>query len=176
MLERFPILAIRSGENLKRRDLQQMSGRYHFKKFLLTSSNSVNIRYHQGHVNHCKPKGFERFSQMDKVGFGEGAPEQKINFCLKWSKRVQMVPNGQQHLGWPLWYLLDPLERWQACHVWPVLVQNGPFLGHPQSCTVDPRVKKKAHHHVSYVWAACGTPIIPFWNINMAAIHEKCQK
>ena len=26
--------------------------------------------------------------QMDKVGFGGGAPEQKINFCLKWSKGV----------------------------------------------------------------------------------------
>ena len=28
-------------------------------------------------------------SQMDKVGFGGGAPEQRINFCLKWSKIVQ---------------------------------------------------------------------------------------
>ena len=110
MLERFPILAIRSGENLKRRDLQQMSGRYYFKKFLLTSSNSVNIRYHQGHVNHCKPKGFERFSQMDKVGFGGGAPEQRINFCLKWSKIVQRWAQkgrkwSKKHLGWPFWSL-----------------------------------------------------------------------
>ena len=32
--------------------------------------------------------------QMDKVGFGGGTPEQKINFCLKWSKRVQMGPKG----------------------------------------------------------------------------------
>ena len=35
-------------------------------------------------------------SQMDKVGFGGGASEQKINFCLKWSKRVQMGPKGSQ--------------------------------------------------------------------------------
>jgi hypothetical protein len=34
--------------------------------------------------------------QMDKVGFGGGASEQKINFCLKWSKRVQMGPKGSQ--------------------------------------------------------------------------------
>ena len=27
--------------------------------------------------------------QMDKVGFGGGASKQKINFCLKWSKRVK---------------------------------------------------------------------------------------
>ena len=33
-------------------------------------------------------------SQMDKVGFGGGASEQKIIFCLKWSKRVQMGPKG----------------------------------------------------------------------------------
>ena len=38
-----------------------------------------------------------------------------------------------------------------------------------------PQSEKKAHHHVSYVWPACGTPNIPFWNINIAAIHEKCQ-
>ena len=31
---------------------------------------------------------------------------------------------------------LTTLERWQACHVWP-------FLGHPQSWTVDPSVKKR---------------------------------
>ena len=35
-------------------------------------------------------------SQMDKVGFGGGASEQKINFCLKWSKRVQRGPKGSQ--------------------------------------------------------------------------------
>ena len=31
---------------------------------------------------------------MDRVGLGGGATEQKINFCLKWSKRVQMGPKG----------------------------------------------------------------------------------
>ena len=34
--------------------------------------------------------------QMDKVGFGGGASKQKINFCLKWSKGVQMGPKGPQ--------------------------------------------------------------------------------
>ena len=28
--------------------------------------------------------------KMDKVGFGGGASEQKINFFLKWSKRVNI--------------------------------------------------------------------------------------
>ena len=31
--------------------------------------------------------------QMDKVGFGRGASEQKINFYLKWSKRSTIVKN-----------------------------------------------------------------------------------
>ena len=55
---------------------------------------------------------------------------------LKWSKTFRLtilVPFG------PFW---TTLECWQTCHVWPFLVQNGPFLGHPQSWTVDPRVKK----------------------------------
>ena len=34
--------------------------------------------------------------QIDKVGFGGGASEQKINFCLKWSKRVQRGSKGSQ--------------------------------------------------------------------------------
>ena len=37
--------------------------------------------------------------QKDKVGLGGGALEQKINFCLKWSKWAQK--NGQNG---PLWY------------------------------------------------------------------------
>ena len=48
----------------------------------------------------------------------------------KWSKRLRLtilVPFG------PFW---TTLERWQACHVWP-------FLGHSQSWTVNPRVKKR---------------------------------
>ena len=55
----------------------------------------------------------------------------------KWSKTFRLtilVPFG------PFW---TTLECWQACHVWPFLVQNGPFLGHPTSWTVDPRVKKR---------------------------------
>ena len=34
--------------------------------------------------------------QVDKVGFGGGASEQKIIFCWKWSKGVQMGPKGSQ--------------------------------------------------------------------------------
>ena len=34
--------------------------------------------------------------QKDKVGFGGGAFEQKIIFCLKWSKKVQTGQKGSQ--------------------------------------------------------------------------------
>ena len=54
-----------------------------------------------------------------------------------WSKTFQLTILVS--LG-PVWVTL---ERWQACQVWPFLVQNRPFLGHPQSCTVDPKVKKR---------------------------------
>ena len=42
--------------------------------------------------------------------------------------------------------------------------------------TGGPESKKKVHHQVSYMWPACRTPKPPVWNINMAAIDEKCQK
>ena len=65
------------------------------------------------------------------------------------------VPNGQKRLGWPFWSLLDPF---------------GPLW------SVDKAAMFGPHHHVSYVWAACGTPFHTVWNINIAAIQEKCQK
>ena len=52
---------------------------------------------------------------------------------------------------------------------WTIFRPSPVMNGRPQS-------EKKAHHHVSYVWPACGTPNMPFWNINMVAINEKCQK
>ena len=84
----------------------------------------------------------------------------------KWSKTLRLailVPFG------PFWITM---EHRQACHVMPFLAQSGPFLGHPQSWTVDSKVKKKVHHQVSYVWPACRTPKHPVWDINMAAIYE----
>ena len=69
----------------------------------------------------------------------------------KWSKT----------LGFTILVLFGPFwttfERLQVCHVWPVLVQNGPFLGHPQSWTVDPKVKKRSSPG-DHVWPACRTP------------------
>ena len=50
------------------------------------------------------------------------------------------IPNGQLQLGWPFW---TTLERWEACHFWPFLVQNGPFFNHPQSWTLDPKLKRR---------------------------------
>merc|ERR1711894_826855 len=72
--------------------------------------------------------------QMDKVGFVGGASEQKINFCLKGSRWAQKCPKWSKTLRLTILVPFGPfwttLERWQACHVWPFLVQNGPFLGH----------------------------------------------
>ena len=39
----------------------------------------------------------------------------------KWSKRRRLTILGPFE---PFW---TTLERWQACHVWPFLVQNGPY-------------------------------------------------
>ena len=52
---------------------------------------------------------------------------------------------------------------------WTIFVPSPVMNGRPQS-------EKTPHHHVSYVRPACGTPNVPFWNINMVAINEKCQK
>ena len=107
----------------------------------------------------------------------------KNHFCLKWSKRVQMDPNGVpndqktqvDHFS-PFW---APLDHFGALTSLPCLAIFGPkwtIFGPSPVMNGQPQSKKKAHHHVSYVWPACGTPNIPFWNINMVAINEKCQK
>ena len=48
---------------------------------------------------------------------------QKIDFCLKWSKKVQMDPKGSQmvknHSGRPFWSLLEYFI--QACHFWSIM-------------------------------------------------------
>ena len=46
-----------------------------------------------------------------------------------------MVPNGQKYVILTVWDHLGPfwttLGHWQACHVWPFFVPNGPFLDAP---------------------------------------------
>ena len=63
-----------------------------------------------------------------KVGFGGGAFDQQIIFCLKWSQRVQTGPKGSQMVKTSRFTISDPfgplwttLECWQAWHVWPFL-------------------------------------------------------
>ena len=75
---------------------------------------------------------------------------QTIHFCLNWSKGSRWTQKGTQMvntLGLTILVPFGPswttLERWQACRVWLFLVQNGPFLGHPQSWTVGPKPKVK---------------------------------
>ena len=59
----------------------------------------------------------------------------KSIFVLKGPKRckwAQMVPNGQKHVILTIWDHLGPFwttsGHWQAYHVRPFLVPNGPFL------------------------------------------------
>ena len=70
---------------------------------------------------------------------------QKIHFCLKWSKGVRSGPkrvsNGQKHLCWPSWSLLDPNGP-----LWNV--DKPAMFGYfwskmDQSWKVDPEVKEK---------------------------------
>ena len=104
--------------------------------------------------------------------------EQKIIFLFEMAQKdpdgPKRVPNDQKH--WSFWSLSFPFGTLTSLPClaifgpkWAIFGQSPVMNGRTQS-------KKKADHHVSYVWAACGTPISPFWNINMAAIHEKCQK
>ena len=114
--------------------------------------------------------------QMNKVGFSWGASEQKNHFLFEMVKKgpdgSKGVQNGQKHLCWcldlfgPFWITL---EHWQACHIWPFLVQNGPFFCHPlQPLTLDPNVKKGSSpgllcmacletpkHAISEIWPFC---------------------
>ena len=62
----------------------------------------------------------------------------KHQLLLRGPKRVQMGPKGCQMvkniLVWPSGLYWTTLECWQTIHIWP-------FLGHPQSWTVDPKIK-----------------------------------
>ena len=84
---------------------------------------------------------------------------------------------------WPFfmefWPIFDLVDHFGALTSLPCLAIFGPkwtIFGPSPVMNGRPQSKKKAHHHVSYVWPVCGTPNIPFWNINMVAINEKCQK
>ena len=74
------------------------------------------------HLHHFGPfKTKINFSpQKHKVLLGQSSLEQKIKFCLKWSKRVQMSPKMSQMvknmLYWPFGTLLD--------HIVPVQNSN----------------------------------------------------
>ena len=45
-----------------------------------------------------------------KVGFGGGAFDQKIIFCLKWSQRAQTGPKGSQMVKTSRFTIPDPYE------------------------------------------------------------------
>ena len=74
-----------------------------------------------------------------------------------------LVPFG------PLWSVDKPA---MFGHFWFKMDHFWAIPSHERS----PQSKKKAYHHVSYVWPACGTPSLAVWNINVVAIYEKCQK
>ena len=90
-------------------------------------------------------------------------------------KRVHMgpkrVPIGQKHFG-PFRTLLDHSGVLTSLPClalfgpkWTIFRPSPVMSGRPQS-------EKKAHHHVSYVWPACGTLKHPVWTKNMVAIYE----
>ena len=65
----------------------------------------------------------------------------------KWSQWVQRGAKWSKTLRFRILVLFEPfwitLERWQACHVCPFLVQNGPFFAiPPQSWALDPNTRK----------------------------------
>ena len=75
---------------------------------------------------------------LPQMGVAEVLRSKKSIFVWngpKWSRWAQKGPKWSKTLRLTI---LDPfgpfwttLERWQACHVWPFLVQNGPFLTPP---------------------------------------------
>ena len=80
------------------------------------------------------------------------------------------VPSGQKHLGWPFWSLLDHFDKLKSL---PCLAIFGPkwtIFGPSPMMSGGHQSKKKAHHYVFYVWPACGTPILPVWNIRAILI------
>ena len=87
---------------------------------------------------------WNHFRQHLIFGFGQEA------LCVFWAKTQvlcemikkgpndpKMAPNGQKHVILIIWDHFGPSSTTfghrQACHVWPFLAQNGPYLGNPQS-------------------------------------------
>ena len=92
---------------------------------------------------------------------------------------LKKVPNCQKHLGWPFWSLSKPFGPLWSVDKPATLVNFRSKMDHFWAIPSHERStqsEKKAHHHISYVYPACRTLKRPFWNINMAAIYEKCQK
>ena len=89
---------------------------------------------------------------------------------LGFHKQATHRRRGDDNFG-PFW---APLDHFGALTSLPCLAIFGPkwtIFGPSPVMNGRPQSKKKAHHHVSYVWPACGTPISTFWYINMVAIY-----
>ena len=83
--------------------------------------------------------------KKDKVGSGEGALEQKFNFCLKWSKRAQMVPKGSQmvkdNFG-RFWTLLNHFGTFTSLSCYAVFGPNWTIFGTSPVMKGGPQSKK----------------------------------
>ena len=85
-----------------------------------------------------------------KYGLAEVLRSKKSIFVWNSQKRSRWVQRGakwSKTLRLTILVLFEPfwitLERWQACHVCPFLVQNGPFFAiPPQSWALDPNTRK----------------------------------
>ena len=110
-------------------------------------SQTVNITYfwpfgtiwtHLHHFGPFKTK-INFLPQKHKGLVGQSSLEQKnqvlSEMVQKGPNEPKNVPNGQKHVILTIWDHLGPFwttsGHWQACHVRPFLVPNGPFLDAP---------------------------------------------
>ena len=106
-----------------------------------------SAQLHHLPCGHLMPPTKGLHCQWDKVNtLSPAFLSSTINFPLK--GKLQCMPridgpSKRFHLVW--------LSRKQACHAWLFLVKKGHFFGRPQPRLVDPKVKKKVHHQVSYM-------------------------
>ena len=123
-------------------------------------------------LDHFKQKWFfaQKHLRLTRLcPFGE-----KIDFLPETVQKCpdgpKRVPNGQKHLGWPFWTLLDTFRPLRNVDIdKPVMFSHFWAIPSHERC-------KKVHHQVSYVWPAWRTPKHPVWNIKMTATDDEKSK
>ena len=108
--------------------------------FHIVCSLIESVQQSQNEIHKEKP-----WYQINQLGRDEslGMTFQVLTVHEAFYQVSQMVNNTKVDILVPFGPFWTTFERWQACPVWLFLVQNGPFLGHTQSWTADPKVKKR---------------------------------